>query len=300
MFQRSGQRLYLSLQAVLKEVVPERLKPILKRADPVHLAWNREDPPEFPLQQNRNKNGLDRYGYSLFSQNGEDGIIRYLFSRVGFSSRRFLEFGFGSTENNSLRLVLKEGFGGVFIDGSETSVAQFNRAARSFGICDVKAINAFLTVANLEDTVRIAGVPEDIDLLSIDVDGNDYWFWDALSCVSPRVVIVEYNASFGPERSLTVPYDSDFDRMKKHPSGFHHGASLVALDRLGQKKGYGLVGCDGSGVNAFFVRNDCITNGLEVVTPREAYRPHKRRLERGFSLEAQFAAVQSLPYVEIP
>lgn len=132
-------------------------------------------------------------------------------------------------------------------------------------VTGTRALCAFLTVENLADTITGAGVPAGLDLLSIDVDGVDYWLWESLTCVSPRVVVIEYNASFGPHRSITVPYESGFDRVEKHPSTFYHGASLSALAKLGAKKGYSLVGCDSNGVNAFFVRNDLIKSPLAAL-----------------------------------
>ena len=91
------------------------------------------------------------------------------------------------------------------------------------------------------------------DVLSVDIDGNDYWVLDALEAVRPRIVVVEYNASFGPERSVTIPYTRAFYGYRAHSSGYYHGASLTALARLGERKGYVLAGCDSRGVNAFLV-----------------------------------------------
>ncbi|MBN1672226.1 MAG: hypothetical protein JXR37_14395 [Kiritimatiellae bacterium] len=198
-----------------------------------------------------------------------------------------------------MRLVLKEGFAGVLIDGSELSVRRFNRAAKSFGIAQVQAICTFLNLENLESSVRRSGLSGEIDLLSIDVDGNDYWFWEAMECVSPRIAVIEYNATLGPHLSLTVPYDPHFDRHKKHSSGFYCGASITALERLGKKKGYSLIGCDSSGVNAFFVRDDCLTPTVRTVSAEQAYRPHRNRLERGFSTEDQFRTIKDMPFVTV-
>lgn len=287
------------IKANLKKAIPSRLKSIMRRMVFIFLVWKREDPPQWPLPAKYQKQDLERYEYSLSSQNGEDGILRHLFDEIGFRSKRFLEFGFGATENNSLRLVMKEGFGGVFIDGSDVAVASFNEAARAVGVTNVNAIKAFLTLENLETIIQRSGLPEEIDLLSIDVDGNDYWFWENITCISPRVVVIEFNASLGPNLSLTIPYDPNFSRHAKHASGFYAGASLTALERLGKKKGYGLVGCDSKGVNAFFVRNDCLTPNTTVVSAQLAYRPHRSRLERGLSLEEQHRIIKDMPYVEI-
>jgi hypothetical protein len=265
------------------------------------VLWKRQDlsDQEFLNLKKLDKNGLECYEYSLFSQNGEDGIIRYLFSEIGVSSKSFLEFGFGVTQNNSLRLVLKEGWGGVFIDGLDASVQTFNKALQKTGLTHARAVQQFLDLENLRPTVLASGLPEEIDLLSIDVDGNDYWFWKDMSYLNPRVVVIEYNASFGPELSFVVPYDSRFDCYEKHLSGYYHGASLTALVRLAHKKGYALVGCDSKGVNAFFVRRDCLSPSLIEVLPVTAYRPNARRLRTGLATEGQFDVIKNMPLIKI-
>jgi hypothetical protein len=265
----------------------------------IDRRWREADlsnwPPERSLTEG---DGWQGWEYSVFSQNGEDGIIRSLLSRIGPRTRLFLEFGFSPVQCNCLRLAVKEGFGGVFIDGDKNRVREFRRAARCFGLRNVNALARFLTVENLERTVIEAGLGGEIDVASIDVDGNDYWLWEKLECVSPRVVVIEYNASLGPAVSVTVPYDPTFDRHRKHPSGLYHGASLTALQRLGNRKGYRLVGCDSAGVNAFFLRDD-IDAGVETVTPEMAFRPSASRLKEGSSLESQYRTIANLPYVTI-
>lgn len=295
-----------SSMQLIKKVIPHSLRPILKRLvlkpinyDRVHKLWQKEDPLSWPLPGLVNRQGFEKYEYSVFSQNGEDGLLRYLYSEIGLCSRFFLEFGFGVKENNSLRLILKEHFGGVFIDGSESSVKQFSEAAQLFGISNVQTICEFLDLDNLEPTIIGGNVPKEIDLLSIDVDGNDYWFWEGITCISPRIVVIEYNASLGSELSLTVPYDPCFERHQKHKSGFYYGASIMALEKLGKRKGFTLIGCDSNGINAFFVRNDCLTQELKLLSQQSAYRPHKSRLNRGYSIEEQFKVIKDLPFISI-
>ena len=287
------------IEKSVRRFTPPRIKSYLKYKVPIQLTWNREDPPQWPLPGRASAHGLDKYEYSIFSQNGEDGILRHLFAEIGFSSRKFLEFGFEGKENNSLRLILKEGFSGVFIDGSKSAVAQFKKAANAFGITDVKAVNAFINLENIELLIKDSGLLGEIDLLSIDVDGNDYWFWERLTIISPRVVVIEYNASLGPELSLTIPYEPTFNRIEKHATGFYHGASLAALERLGKRKGYNLIGCDEMGVNAFFVRDDCMTQSLEVTTSRVAFRPHRGRLARGFTVEDQSRIIEDMTFIAV-
>ena len=227
------------------------------------------------------------------------GVIRYLFGQIGFESCLFVEFGSGPVQCNSLRLMKYEGLSGLLMDGSTENVAFLNRAAKILGSNNVKAVQAFITRDNLQDLIHGNGVSEKIDILSRDVDGNDYWFWQELTCVSPRVVCIEYNAGLGPDVSLTVPYDPEFERYARHPSGCFHGASLAALESLGKFEGYNLVGCDSTGTNAIFLRDGIHVKDIPALTPREAVRPHANWHGRGISEAEQFEIVNSMPYQEV-
>ncbi len=265
----------------------------------IHEVWKKEIPTVLYNYLENQKNTINQYEYRHFSQNCEDGIIDYLFSEIGFHSKFFLEFGFDVTENNCLRLLLKEKFSGVYIDGSDKKCDLFNKATKAFGLKDVIAISKFLKIENLESTIMKAGIPDEIDIISIDVDGNDYWFWEEINSITPRIVVIEYNASLGPELSLTVPYDPHFNRHEKHSSGFYCGASIAALKVLGEKKNYRLVGCDLSGVNSFFIHKDIYAPNIKTLKPKEAYKPHRYRLERGFSLKKQYDLIKDLPFIEV-
>ena len=275
------------------------LIPFPVRAGKVRLKWSKADRRDWPPSSQNGVPGLDRYEYSWLSQNGEDGVIRYLFDKIGFESRWFLEFGFGAVQCNSLRLMAHEGFSGLLMDGSDENVNFFNHTAKKMGFDKVKAVQAFITRGNLQELVTGNGVPREIDFLSLDVDGNDYWFWEELDCVSPRVVCIEYNAGCGPDESWSVPYADDFERYARHPSGFFHGASLAALEGLGRRKGYYLIGCDLTGTNAFFLRQDIHIDGVSALTPREAFRPHANWLGRGISESEQLEIMKSMPYEEV-
>ncbi len=298
----------MTKKLVKKLTVKRLIRKIKKSLTPQSLSlwqvqwrWRRRDPREWPSARLSGGEDINRYEYSLFSQHGEDGIIRYLLSEVGIASRTFVEFGFGVVQNNSLRLVLNEDFQGLFIDGSEESCSLFNRSAERLRLENVFAISRFLNVDNIQEIIRRGVLSGEIDFLSIDVDGNDYWFWGKIDCISPRIVCIEYNAGFGPDWSVTVAYDPDFRRFHKHPSGFYHGCSISALDKLGVKKGYRLVGCDSSGTNAFFLRADITAPDVPTLIPSVAYRPHQNWLERGFSQEEQLKILKSIPekYVEV-
>ena len=267
----------------------------------VRWIWRRPEPAAWPLPERAGRSGLERFEYSLFSQNGEDGILRHLFAEIGFASRRSVEFGFSTNESNSLRLVLHERFGGLFLDGSDWQVDRFNRAATSLGLADARAVRTFLTRENLQPTLLAQGTPHEIDLLSIDVDGNDYWFWESLDRVSPRIAVVEYNAALGPHLSLSMPYAASGRPADDAPRHFAYaGASLAALARLARRKGMSLVGCDASGTNAFFVRDDCLTPAIRPLAPAEAFRPNAGLIGLGITLAEQIDRARRSPFVEIP
>ncbi len=234
----------------------------------------------------------------IHSQFGEDGLLLHLFSKVGAPAKSFIEFGIeDGTECNAANLALHFGWGGLLMDGSESlaeRARQFYHGRHGIAPSHVQIHTHFITRENVNDLFAQHGFRGEVDLLSIDIDGVDYWVWDAVSVVSPRLVIIEYNASFGPERSVTVPYERSFERYAHHPSGWYHGASLTALSRLAAKKGYFLAGCDTCGANAIFVRRDAGEGKVEEFTPAEAFYPCAPR-QREATLEEQWERVKHLP-----
>jgi len=199
---------------------------------------------------------LQRYERCWYSQNGEDGILEAIFSRIGVTNRFCVEFGVeNGRECNSRYLIERKGWQGLRMDGGEHAevVGTVHRE--------------FITAENIVALFRKYGVPQEFDLLSIDIDGNDYWVWRAIEGYSPRAVIIEYNSSIRPEESRTVPYQPDFQWDGTN----YFGASLLALAKLGRSKGYTLVGCDSQGANAFFVRDDLVAGRFVVRSVAQLY-----------------------------
>jgi hypothetical protein len=186
------------------------------------------------------------------------------------------------------------------MDCEEENVADARRVFRDEGAGDrVRIVQCFVTAENIDGVLEANGMTGDVDLLSIDIDGNDWWVWNAITAIRPRVVAIEYNASFGPDESLTVEYDPDFDRKAKHASGWYHGASIAALESLARRRGYALVGADSSGINAFFVRRELVCDALPEVAASDAWRPHRSRTRSATAAE-QLALLRSLPVVRDP
>ena len=210
--------------------------------------------------------------FQVYSQWGEDGIIQYLIRNIAIDHEIFVEIGVEDyTECNTRFLLLNNAWSGLAIEGSKQHVDKI-RLSREYWLYNLKVAHAFVTTENINDLLEGNGLKGEIGLLSIDIDGNDYWIWEAITVINPVIVVIEYNHRFGKEKALTVPYEETFVREQKHYSTIYYGASLSALYLLGQRKGYELVGCSSSGVNAFFVRKDKLPRHIHSLTPDLAYK----------------------------
>lgn len=244
--------------------------------------------------------------FRVFSQWGEDGLIQHLVNEVPIARRVFVEFGVEDyQESNTRFLLVNDGWSGLVMDGGDENIRRIRRDAL-FWQHNLKARRAFVTRENIDALLAEEGIAGDIGLLSIDIDGNDYWVWEALSAASPAVVVIEYNARFGALRAVTVPYDANFVRSKAHYSMIYYGASLRALWRLGQRKNYALVGCNAAGNNAFFVRKDLLPASLPERTPEQAFVAARFREARDARGELAFLdpsqeaeILRSLPVIEV-
>lgn len=208
---------------------------------------------------------------SAFSQWGEDGIIDWLIERLPGIAPTFVEFGVGDYRESNTRLLLQtRNWRGAVIDGSVDHIADIRRQD-IYWRHDLNAQCAFIDRDNINALIVNAGLTGDIGLLSIDVDGNDYWIWEAVTVVQPAIVICEYNAVFGDIAAVSVPYASDFVRSIAHFSHLYFGASLRAFVHLAAVKGYRFVGTVSSGCNAFFVRDDLAQTVLDALERIAAY-----------------------------
>ncbi len=237
--------------------------------------------------------------FKVTSQNGEDGLLLHIFSLIGTTNRRSVEFGIGDgSECNSANLILNFGWGGLLMDCSGQDIERARRlyhGKQRIPQARLRIETESVTAENVNELLEKHGMKGEIDLLSIDIDGNDYWVWKAIRVVEPRVVAIEYNASFGASEPLICVYRPDFDARSVHPSGWYHGAALEALTRLARRRGYALVGCDSAGVNAFYVRSDVLDANLPELEPEQAFYPHRRRLG-GASEQEQLELLKNLPF----
>lgn len=243
--------------------------------------------------------------FQVFSQFGEDGILQYLLANVGAVPEVFVEFGVGDyAEANTLFLLLHDNWRGLILDGSADAIASV-RGRDWFWRHDLRAEGAFIDRDNIDMLIASHGIAGEIGLLSIDIDGNDYWVWQRIAGVNPVIVVVEYNSLFGPDRAVSVPYDPSFQRTRAHPSNLYWGASLGALCHLARNKGYACVGSNRAGNNAFFVRADR-RGDLPALAARDGWVASRFRESRDvegrltfLSGDERLRAIADLPLVDV-
>lgn len=249
-------------------------------------------------------------GFSNFSQTEEDGILWFLLSVVGADTRRVIELGAGDgAECNTANLVLNHQFSALLVDGNRSNVENGRSflATRSVSrLVPPAFVQSWITRENVNDLVSHNGFAGPVDVLSIDIDGNDYWVWQALTVVDPAIVVMEFNPCLTDGPALTVPYAADFTATwieltdlppmpggDRRPLVAYQGASLRAMVTLGRTKGYRFVGMNALGFNAFFVRNDLAVDILPEVDVSDCFRGRSTVFERGRE------AVLQYPWVEV-
>ncbi len=234
------------------------------------------------LPKYENPLSLIPYGRKMFSQNDEDGIVIELFRRIGTTNKTFVEFGCGDGIENSSYALLFQDWNGLWIDGSTKNIDKIRKGLpKTIASDQLKVVESFITKDNINKLISDHINDNEIDLLSVDIDGNDYFVWDAITCISPRVLIMEYNAKFIPPIRYCMEYDP------KHMWDYtdHGGVSLKFIEEKVAAKGYSLVGCCLAGVNAFFVRNDLLADKFEAPYTAEKHyepaRPHFAKIKAG-------------------
>lgn len=241
------------------------------------LCWN-----ELTDRRMREPLALENFGYRVYSQNDEDGIIREIFRRIGTRTKEFIEIGVENGLECNSHYLLHCGWHGAWIEQNPASCREASVKFRPV-IKDgrLKVINAFITRENadrlISDSRNVRNEDASPDLLSIDIDGNDWYVWEAVRSTRPALVCIEYNGKFPPDHRWKQAYD------RKHiwDRSDWQGASLKEMEELGRQKGYRLVGTNLTGVNAFFVREDLYSKDLFPLpdTAEELYNPYRRDLK---------------------
>lgn len=253
-----------------------------------------------------NSTQLTDFEFKVFSQWGEDGILQFLTRNLKICNRTFIEFGVEDFyESNCRFLLMKDCWNGYVIDGSAENMERL-RNSDFFWRYPLNAKTAFITKENVDNLLRESGFHKEIGILSVDIDGVDYFVLEALSEWRPSIIVVEYNGIFGSERPVSVPYISDFQRKKQHYSNLYYGANLPAFMHLLQPRGYALVGVNSVGSNAFFVRRDLLNERVHECAMIDCYRTSCFREGRNESGELSFVSgnarrgiISQMPLVDV-
>lgn len=244
------------------------------------------------IQSNDSKR-LEPFGYKAFSQNDEDGILAEIFNRIGTKNKLFIEFGTGNGLENNTLFLLKQNWCGLWLEGSlKDHQHQTQIFAKEINSSQLSCVHSFLTTENINNIIESAGYRGEIDLLSIDIDGNDYHLWKAINIIQPRVVVIEYNAYVAPPLKWITTYKHDYVWDGKST---YFSASLSSLHELGESLGYSLVTCNITGLNAFFVRKDLLKDKFsDRNNPLELFHPRRWWLDICFKTNSVDLA---MPYV---
>ena len=243
--------------------------------------------------------------FRVFSQWGEDGLISWLIDCLPDIPNTFVEFGVENYRESNTRLLLHmRNWRGLVLDGSSANIQDI-QAQEIYWRYGLTAKCAFIDRDNINSLLTDAGVSGDVGLLSVDIDGNDYWVWQAIDVISPAIVVCEYNAVLGDQHELTVPYLASFQRTRAHHSNLYFGASIKALIGLGKAKGYSFVGTTSTGCNAFFVRDDLAPKVISRLDAIKTF-PSNVRESRDVQGDLTFASgtdrlrlISHLPVVDI-
>ena len=241
--------------------------------------------------------------FSTYSQNGEDGILLFIFTVIGTNTRKVVETcASDGVECNAANLIINHGWSGLLLDGDKDMIEKgkkfYEQRTNAWRLRRLPPIlvQAWITTENINDLILRNGMSGEIDLLSLDMDGVDYWIWKEITCINPRVVIVEYNNRWGSMQSVTVPYSKDFVGEGASVEGEgYFGASLLAFTRLAKDKGYRLIGANSPNTNAFFMRYDV---GKELF-PEVSVDSCLSSDYALFQHKTKYPRIKNLPVVEI-
>jgi hypothetical protein len=241
-------------------------------------------------------------GFKVFSQADEDGILLYLFSVIGARTKTCVEICAGDgSECNTANLILNHGWHALLVDGSKELVArgtEFYRRSSRTSLFPPIFVCSWVTRDNVNELLTGQGFSGEVDLLSLDLDGVDYWIWERITAIAPRVVVLEYQDILGPDRSWTVPYADDFNGFSRSSTNGHPnycGASLLAFVKLGRRKGYRLVGINRYGYNAFFIREGIAEDLIPTLEVKDCFSHPKVAM----GMRERFPLIKDFPWVEV-
>jgi hypothetical protein len=257
------------------------------------------------INKSKKTNDLNQFEFKAYSQFGEDGIIQHIINNIDIKKKIFVEFGVENYNEANTRFLLENNnWRGLVIDPSKENI-DYIKTRDYYWKNKITAVCDFVKVDNINQILKENNIQGQIGLLSIDIDGNDYWVWESIKVIDPDIVVIEYNARIGPDKSLTVPYKEDFQR-EENLNKILYGASLKALYNLGKTKGYNLVGTTLNGNNAFFIRNKLVDNtNIISKKPNECFHSNSfseiidqnNNIVKNDSLENDL--IKKYPFIEV-
>lgn len=240
------------------------------------------------------------YGFSTFSQHEEDGMLLYIFALIGTTNKKCVEMCIGTgIESNTANLIVNHFWTGLLFDGNPDNIdiaRKFYARHRNTQIYPPQIIHAWIDKENINSLIADNNYTGEIDLFSLDIDGIDYYLFESLTVISPRVIVLEINHLWGYEASYTVPYDKNFKAEFFVDGSDYAGASLSAFIKLARQKGYRFVGTNRFATNAFFIRNDIQHDRLTEVTDLSSYFEHPRVV---YGMTERFKRIKNKIWVEI-
>lgn len=239
-------------------------------------------------------------GFRVYSQSEEDGIILYVLAMIGFKTRRVVEMCCGAgDECMATNLILNHGFDGFLFDGSQDNIRRadiFFRSKRDCLLYPPALTAAWITAENVNELLSKSGCAGEVDLFSLDIDGNDYWVWDAINVIRPRLFVVETHNVIPSDKSLTIEYRPDFNYLEQAGAArMYLGASLLAMVKLCRRRGYRLIGGHRHGFNAFFLRDDEGQKFFPEVSVEQVHDNHWTRWNQGVN----WPLVENMPWKKV-
>ena len=213
---------------------------------------------------------INYFEYRITSQNNEDGIIEHIFSKVS-NNKYFVELGFDFSECNSLNLI-KNGWHGTLIDFNEDKCLKMEKCLKFFyRKNNVNILNIKVDKDNINEIIFSNIKQRQIDFLSIDIDGNDYWILEKIDTDKINVICSEYNSWIGNNVQKVIPYNKNFT----YKNDFYFGASLHSYVSLLESKNFHLVAIDSSGTNAFYVKKE-FSEYFEILSATNSFKKASR------------------------
>lgn len=248
----------------------------------------------FEYKLSNDSRSFDEVAFDVYTNDGLDGILLYIYSKIGMKTRVGIDMACGGPlKANLTNLLLNWNWNALLIDGNEKAINATKIFYNKHLLFSPIIAKEWITAENINDLILKNGFSGEIDLFSLDVDGIDYWLWKSLEVVTPRVVVVEYHDILGLN-SCTVPYKPDFNRFDMENSNFF-GASLSAFNKLAKEKGYRLIGTNKYQFNAVFIKNGIGEDFFPEVTVESCLTHPKVK----HGIEHIFPEVKDLNWLEI-